>query len=158
KGGGMPRIRPVEVECRRPRHRARSVSGGAAAVGLFALTFCACAPGSAMERSSSGSHAARSVSRVVGDSPVRGWMTTAGGSRRGATVGASEIVGGSQGGTRVVAFDPSVTFQQVDGFGGAVLESSVRVLDALPQAKRDAALRALFDPVTGAGFSYVRIA
>jgi len=46
--------------------------------------------------------------------------------------------------------------QRIDGFGASILESGLLALNALPEAKQDAVLRALFDPATGAGFSAMK--
>ncbi len=43
------------------------------------------------------------------------------------------------------------------GYGAALTESSAWLFSQLSATQRDAALRLLFDPVTGAGFSYVRL-
>ena len=45
----------------------------------------------------------------------------------------------------------------MDGFGAALTESSAHLLMGLTPSARTAALRSLFDPVTGAGMSLVRV-
>ncbi|MFC5032889.1 glucan endo-1,6-beta-glucosidase [Streptomyces sp. So13.3] len=55
-----------------------------------------------------------------------------------------------------ITVDPTQHFQQMDGFGGALTDSSAAVLGALPSATRDAAMRQLFDPTSGIGVSFLR--
>ncbi|HEY2126389.1 MAG TPA: discoidin domain-containing protein [Streptosporangiaceae bacterium] len=64
---------------------------------------------------------------------------------RGAPVTAPEIV-----------VDPTLTFQRMQGFGGAITDSSATVLYRLSSAVRAATMRSLFDPVTGDGLDYLR--
>nr|WSX76817.1 discoidin domain-containing protein [Streptomyces sp. NBC_00899] len=55
-----------------------------------------------------------------------------------------------------ITVDPNQTFQRMDGFGGAMTDSSAAVLSSLPAAARDAAMRKLFDPRQGIGVSFLR--
>jgi glucosylceramidase len=55
-----------------------------------------------------------------------------------------------------VTVDPNQTYQSVDGFGGALTDSSAAVLSELPGTQRDAAMRQLFDPRQGIGISFLR--
>ncbi|MFG1809490.1 discoidin domain-containing protein [Streptomyces sp. NPDC049040] len=55
-----------------------------------------------------------------------------------------------------ITVDPNQTFQRMDGFGGAMTDSSAAVLSSLPTASRDAAMRKLFDPRQGIGVSFLR--
>jgi glucosylceramidase len=52
--------------------------------------------------------------------------------------------------------DPNQSFQRMDGFGGALTDSSAAVLASLAPATRDAAMRRLFDPRQGIGISFLR--
>ncbi|MYS20993.1 glucosylceramidase [Streptomyces sp. DvalAA-14] len=55
-----------------------------------------------------------------------------------------------------ITVDPTRTYQSVDGFGGALTDSTAAVLSGLPRDKRDAAMRQLFDPRQGIGVSFLR--
>ncbi|SHK79263.1 discoidin domain-containing protein [Actinacidiphila paucisporea] len=55
-----------------------------------------------------------------------------------------------------ITVDPNQTFQRMDGFGGAMTDSSAAVLSSLPAAARDTAMRKLFDPRQGIGVSFLR--
>ena len=56
-----------------------------------------------------------------------------------------------------IKVDNSVTYQKVTGFGAALTDSSSWLIDQLPAAGRDALMKKLFDPATGAGLSMVRL-
>ncbi|WP_327288750.1 hypothetical protein [Streptomyces sp. NBC_01198] len=45
-----------------------------------------------------------------------------------------------------ITVDPNRSLQRMDGFGGAMTDSSAAVLSSLPRGARDAAMRKLFDP------------
>jgi glucosylceramidase len=55
-----------------------------------------------------------------------------------------------------VVVDPTLTFQEMRGFGGAITDSSATVLYRLSPAARDATMRSLFDPVHGDALDYLR--
>ncbi|MCZ4119805.1 discoidin domain-containing protein [Streptomyces sp. H39-S7] len=55
-----------------------------------------------------------------------------------------------------ITVDPRQRYQSVDGFGGALTDSTAAVLTQLPAPERDAAMRQLFDPVRGIGVSFLR--
>jgi glucosylceramidase len=55
-----------------------------------------------------------------------------------------------------VVVDPTLTFQQMQGFGGAITDSSATVLYRLSPAARAATMRSLFSPVHGDGLDYLR--
>src|SRR6478609_6594218 len=55
-----------------------------------------------------------------------------------------------------IVVDPTLTYQTMQGFGGAITDSSATVLYRLSPAARAATMRSLFDPVTGDGLSYLR--
>jgi glucosylceramidase len=52
--------------------------------------------------------------------------------------------------------DPSKTFQEIVGFGGALTESSAWVLAQLPQEQRMEILRRYYDPKDGIGYTLAR--
>src|SRR6202035_1259571 len=55
-----------------------------------------------------------------------------------------------------IVVDPTLTYQTMQGFGGAITDSSATVLYRLSPAARAATMRSLFDPVTGDGLDYLR--
>ena len=55
-----------------------------------------------------------------------------------------------------IVVDPTLSFQTMQGFGGAITDSSATVLYRLSPAVRAATMRSLFDPVTGDGLDYLR--
>jgi glucosylceramidase len=55
-----------------------------------------------------------------------------------------------------VVVDPTRRFQTMDGFGGAITDSSAVVLYRLSPAARAATMRTLFDTSSGDGLSYLR--
>ena len=83
------------------------------------------------------------------------WVTTADGSER---LQPQAPVAFGPGGSDLttITVDPTQRFQSVDGFGGALTDSTATVLSALPSGKRDAAMRQLFDPHQGIGVSFLR--
>jgi glucosylceramidase len=52
--------------------------------------------------------------------------------------------------------DDSVKYQVMAGFGASFLEAGLVCLNSLPAAEQESVLRALFDPVAGAGFSAMK--
>jgi glucosylceramidase len=59
-------------------------------------------------------------------------------------------------GLTTITVDPNQSFQSMDGFGGALTDSSAAVLGSLAPEARDAAMRQLFDPRQGIGISFLR--
>ncbi len=57
----------------------------------------------------------------------------------------------------VITINPSVTFQEMDGFGAAITGSSCYNLLKMSDQDRKAILRETFDPVQGNGYSYIRV-
>jgi glucosylceramidase len=56
----------------------------------------------------------------------------------------------------IIVCDPSKTFQEIIGFGGALTESSAWVLAQLPQEQRMEILRRYYDPKEGIGYTLAR--
>ena len=48
-----------------------------------------------------------------------------------------------------IVVDPETTYQEMDGFGASLTDSSAAVLSALSDEERDATMRKLFDPRRG---------
>ncbi|MFI0897296.1 discoidin domain-containing protein [Streptomyces sp. NPDC020983] len=115
---------------------------------LMAATLCmACLPATATAAAHPAGGPAGPQAQV--------WLTTADDSaqlQRQAPVAFHE--GGSD--LTTVTVDPTRRFQRMDGFGGALTDSSAAVLGALPRQARDDAMRRLFDPVSGIGVSFLR--
>ncbi len=59
-------------------------------------------------------------------------------------------------GTAAIRCDPRRTAQGIIGFGGALTDSAAHVLRRLPDSKRNAVLRAYYDPVDGIGYTLAR--
>ncbi len=55
-----------------------------------------------------------------------------------------------------ITCDPGITFQAIEGFGGALTESSGWVLDQLPASARAEVLRRYYDPREGIGYTLAR--
>jgi glucosylceramidase len=70
----------------------------------------------------------------------------------------SEVPGPAAGaaGAAVIACDPGSQFQVIEGFGGALTESSGWVLDQLPPERRAEVLRRYYDPAEGIGYTLAR--
>jgi len=63
--------------------------------------------------------------------------------------------GPAAGGSAVVC-DPATTYQSIEGFGGALTESSAWVLDQLPAKSRAEVVRRYYDPREGIGYTLAR--
>jgi glucosylceramidase len=100
-----------------------------------------------------GSSLASGRSSTVSDAHV--WLTTADGRYKLNDMGTVPSTTG-QPTVPTVVVDPSRRFQRMDGFGGAITDSSAVVLYRLSPAARAATIRMLFDPRTGDGLSYLR--
>jgi glucosylceramidase len=58
--------------------------------------------------------------------------------------------------TPAITCDPDIPFQAIEGFGGALTESSGWVLDQLPPERRAEVLRRYYDPRDGIGYTLAR--
>jgi glucosylceramidase len=90
-------------------------------------------------------------------SSVDVWVTTGDGRQRLAQQPAVSFVPGDQGST-VPAIDVAdgVRYQQIEGFGGSITDSSATVLARLGAADQSAVMTALFDRASGIGLSFLR--
>ena len=86
---------------------------------------------------------------------ARVWVTTADGRDKLTYMGQVPFTTG-QPSVPTIVVDPSRRFQTMDGFGGAITDSSAVVLYRLSPAARAATMRMLFDPRTGDGLDYLR--
>ncbi|MEU1471878.1 discoidin domain-containing protein [Streptomyces sp. NPDC005761] len=83
------------------------------------------------------------------------WVTSADGSEH--MQGRTPVAFHAGGSDRTtITVDPTQSYQRMDGFGGALTDSSAAVLSKLPVRDRDAAMRRLFDPEQGIGVSFLR--
>ncbi len=89
---------------------------------------------------------------------VEAYVTTADKTK---TMTKDSVVLSSSGDIRVmdnlITLDPSVKYQEMDGFGAAMTGSSCYNLLKMTPENRAAILKETFDPVTGYGYSYIRI-
>ena len=60
-----------------------------------------------------------------------------------------------QAGLPVIAVDDTRSYQRIDGFGATFNEAGLLTLNKLEPARQEEVLRALFDPVDGAGFNFM---
>jgi len=89
------------------------------------------------------------------------WVTTPDGTDRMSDLGtvafgSTAAVAAAAPTTPAVVVDPTQTFQTMQGFGGAITDSSAAVLYGMSPAARAATMRSLFDPVSGDGLDYLR--
>ncbi len=83
------------------------------------------------------------------------WVTTPDGTDKLTDLG-TVAFGSTTPSTPTIVVDPTLTYQRMQGFGGAITDSSATVLYRLSPAARAATMRSLFDPVTGDGLDYLR--
>ncbi|MFI5895850.1 ricin-type beta-trefoil lectin domain protein [Actinoplanes sp. NPDC051513] len=102
-----------------------------------------------------------SESRTAGYEPKNGnWYTNPATGLAGTPYQLSrqaDLATAAAGGSATVTVDTTQQFQTVLGVGSSLEESTIYNLSRMSAAGRDAALRALVDPVNGAGFNVVRI-
>ena len=101
--------------------------------------------------------AGASASASAGPAPVTAhvWVTTPDGTDK-LTALAPATFGSAMPSAPTIVVDPTLTYQRMQGFGGAITDSSATVLYRLSPAARAATMRSLFDPVTGDGLDYLR--
>ncbi len=87
--------------------------------------------------------------------PVRVWLTTVDRSQL-LTEQEPVAFGDVASSDPTIVVDPETTYQEMDGFGASITDSSAAVLYALSPGERDAAMRSLFDPAEGIGVSFLR--
>jgi glucosylceramidase len=83
------------------------------------------------------------------------WITTADGADKLSDLGTVDFSTASSTAPTVVV-DPTQTFQTMQGFGGAITDSSASVLYTLPPAQRAQTMASLFSPTAGDGLDYLR--
>jgi glucosylceramidase len=120
------------------------------------IRFIAASLGTAMAAASAMTLAATGAS-ADGPAPVSAhvWVTTPDGADKLSDLGTVAFSGVPATAPAIVV-DPTLTFQTMRGFGGAITDSSAAVLYGLSPAVREATMRSLFDPVAGDGLDYLR--
>jgi glucosylceramidase len=102
-----------------------------------------------------------SESRTAGFEPKNGnWFTNPATGLAGTPYQLSkqaDIPVGAAGGSATITVDTTQKFQTMLGVGSSLEESTIFNLSRMSATGRDAALRALVDPVNGAGFNVIRI-
>ncbi len=79
---------------------------------------------------------------------ARVWVTTPDGTDKLSDLGTVRF-GDAAPTAPTVVLDPTLRYQTMQGFGGAITDSAATVLYRLSPAARAAAMRSLFDPVHG---------
>jgi glucosylceramidase len=102
-----------------------------------------------------GLNASAAVAHAPGTASARVWITTANGADKLSDLGTVDF-SHAPSTAPTVAVDPTVTYQTMQGFGGAITDSSASVLYTLPAAQRAQVMASLFSPVTGDGLDYLR--
>jgi len=84
-------------------------------------------------------------------------MTTGDRSRLLQTQPSTHFVSGTPGTTSVISVQPQSTYQQMDGFGASLTDSSAWVIwNNLDSAQQATLMQNLFDPAAGIGLSFLR--
>jgi glucosylceramidase len=99
--------------------------------------------------------AAAAAAHAPGTASAHVWITTANGADKLSDLGTVDFSTAPSTAPTVVV-DPTLTYQTMQGFGGAITDSSASVLYGLPAAQRAAVMASLFDPRTGDGLDYLR--
>ena len=101
--------------------------------------------------------AVAAASQLNGPAPVSAhvWVTTPDGADKFADLGTVAFSDAPVTAPEIVV-DPTLTYQTMQGFGGAITDSAATVLYRLSPAAREATMRSLFDSVTGDGLDYLR--
>jgi glucosylceramidase len=134
------------------RHKAVLISVSVLAI-LTAVSGVASA-GRAAAAGSSASQAGNPPTPVA-----RLWLTTANGADKMSyqgTVPFAQIQGAAQPSAPTAVIDPTLTYQVMQGFGGAITDSSASVLYTLPPQQRAHVMTSLFSPGNGDGLDYLR--
>jgi glucosylceramidase len=83
------------------------------------------------------------------------WITTADGADKLSDLGTVDFSTAPSTAPTVVV-DPTLTYQTMQGFGGAITDASASVLYTLPAGQRAQVMASLFSPTTGDGLDYLR--
>jgi glucosylceramidase len=99
--------------------------------------------------------AATAAANAPGTTSAHVWITTANGADKLSDLGTVDFSTAPSTAPTVVV-DPTLTYQTMQGFGGAITDSSASLLYTLPAAQRAQVMASLFSPVTGDGLDYLR--
>ena len=99
--------------------------------------------------------AAAPAAPAPGATSAHVWITTADGTDKLSDLGTVDFSTAPSTAPTVVV-DPTLTYQTMQGFGGAITDSSATVLYTLPAAQRAQVMASLFSPTTGDGLDYLR--
>jgi glucosylceramidase len=99
--------------------------------------------------------AAAPAAPAPGATSAHVWITTADGTDKLSDLGTVDFSTAPSTAPTVVV-DPTLTYQTMQGFGGAITDSSAAVLYTLPAAQRAQVMTSLFSPTTGDGLDYLR--
>src|SRR3954470_17673487 len=91
----------------------------------------------------------------AGPDTARVYLTTGDGQQRLSDQGTVAFTAGGSSDLSI-AVDPDRRYQEIEGFGASITDSSAAVLYRLDAAKREDVMRQLFDPTQGIGLSYLR--
>src|ERR1700722_18002279 len=127
------------------RIRLIAASLGTALAAAGATTVAAGLPATAAPATTASASAASANTAAV---TAHVWVTTPDGTDK-LTALAPATFGDSMPAAPTIVVDPTLTYQTMQGFGGAITDSSATVLYRLSPAARAATMRSLFDPVTG---------
>lgn len=118
--------------------------------GLLALAVCMIVLALAVHAALPGKqvHAANEVVGV--------WLTTADGSAQLTQQPSITFTSDTPYNPLTIYVDDSRTYQQIDGFGASLTDSSAWLLSGLSPVTRTAVMHSLFDPLTGIGMSFLR--
>jgi glucosylceramidase len=101
------------------------------------------------------SHAAGSAASGSPAPAARVWITTADGTDKLSYQGTADFSAAPSTAPTIVV-DPTLTYQAMQGFGGAITDSAASVLYTLPAGQRASVMASLFSPVTGDSLDYLR--
>src|ERR1700722_17605726 len=102
-----------------------------------------------------GLNATAAAAPAPGTASAHVWITTANGADKLSDLGTVDFSTAPSTAPTVVV-DPTLTYQTMQGFGGAITDSSATVLYTLPAAQRAQVMASLFSPRTGDGLDYLR--
>ncbi len=145
-------MRKIAETCKPPRPRPRPRKGWPAArsASLLATGVIVAAAGAGGLNA-----AAAAAAPAPGTTSAHVWITTANGADKLSDLGTVDFSTAPSTAPTVVV-DPTLTYQRMQGFGGAITDSSATVLYTLPPAQRAQVMASLFSPTTGDGLDYLR--
>jgi glucosylceramidase len=146
---------------RPPRRRKRWTARSASLLAAGALVGAAGVGAGGLNAAAAVAAPAATAAPAVPAAPAAGatsahvWVTTADGTDKLSDLGTVDFSSAPSAAPTVVV-DPTLTYQTMQGFGGAITDSSATVLYTLPAAQRAQVMASLFSPTTGDGLDYLR--